>query len=205
MENSIKKCQLSMAWITGSGVASLIGSIFAVITFPDAKFGINPTGQFGWHLVGFAFSIGLPLSIVQWCVLRQVPVDRDSIDTLLLYLWIPITSIAVTGMILPLWWVDAEVLFIVPWTVVYPMIPGMVALGFFQWGILHQVFGARFRWVPLTIMGAAIGAMVGLIAAFIFHPIPLECTWATLAGISIASVQAATLARDVNASLRRHN
>jgi len=100
--------------------------------FPGAAFGASPTGQFGWHLVGFASLIGAALGLSQWVVLRHLLKPANATDRLLLHLWIPATSLGIVAMLMPLWWLDAEVFILLPWMSAGPMIPGIVLLGILQ-------------------------------------------------------------------------
>jgi hypothetical protein len=190
-------------WIGGSGIGALVGAVFVLTLYPSAAFGRNPTGQFGWHLVGFALVIGIPFAISQWLILRYVLRYRKGVNIPFLVLWIPVTSIGITFMILPLWWWDAEVFFFAPWYVVVPTLPGMIFLGLGQWFVLYRAITARFIWVLFTIMGAVTGAVLGLVAAFILSPLPLEVTWAFVVGASIGVLQRPVLVSDLDADLRR--
>jgi len=190
-------------WIGGSGIGALVGAILVLTLYPSAAFGRNPTGRFGWHLVGFALAIGIPFAISQWLILRYVLRYRKRVNIPFLVLWIPVTSIGFTFMILPLWWWDAEVFFFAPWYVVVPMLPGMIFLGLGQWFVLYRAITARFIWVLFTMLGAVTGAVLGLVAAFILFPLPLEATWAFVVGASIGALQGSVLVSDLDADLRR--
>ncbi len=106
---------------------------------------------------------------------------------------------------LPLWWTDAEVFFFAPWAAAVVMLPGMIFLGLGQWLVLYRVITARIIWVLRTIVGAAIGAVLGLVVAFAFSlvSIPPEATWAFVIGASIGALQRNALVSDLNADLRR--
>ena len=197
--------RISRLWIWGTGIAALVGAGLAVTLFPSAAFGRNPTGQFDWKLVGFALAIGIPFAVSQWLTLRFVPRYRKTANISFLVLWIPITSIGITLMMLPLWWTDAVVFFVAPWTAAIVMLPGMIFLGLGQWLVLYRVITARIIWVLRTIAGAAIGAVLGLVVAFGFSflSLPLEATWAFVLGASIGALQRSALASDLDTDLRR--
>jgi hypothetical protein len=184
-------------WIGGSAIGALVGAWLALTLFPSAAFARNPTGQFGWNLVGFALSIGIPLAISQWLALRCILRYREAAHSLFLVLWIPATSIGIALMILPLWWWNAEQFALMPWLVAFPMLPGMISLGLAQWLLLYRLISGRFIWALLTIMGAAIGSILGLVAAFFLQPISLELTWAFMTGAGIGVLQSIGLAADL--------
>jgi len=189
-------------WIWGSGIGAFVGAVFALALFPSAGFGIHPIGQFSWHLVGFAFSIGISFAVSQWIILRHAARYRKIANIPLLVMWIPVSSIGVTFMILPLWRWDAGVFMYAPWYVVVPMLPGMIFLGLGQWLILYRGITARIIWVLFTIMGAMAGAVAGLVVAF-YLPLPLEATWAFVTAAGIGALQGFVLASDLDTDLRR--
>ncbi|MDH3413814.1 MAG: hypothetical protein OEM98_15190, partial [Gammaproteobacteria bacterium] len=188
----------SWRWIIGSGIGAGVGASLALALFPSAAFGRNPTGQFGWHLVGFALTVGISFSIMQWLLLRNVLRCLKTANISLLILWIPVTSIGVTFMMLPLWWWDAAIFVFAPHLIVFLMLPGMLFLGLGQWFVLYRVIAARFVWVLRTVLGAAAGAVIGLyfgIAVFIVIPfLPYEAIWAFIIGGSIGLLQHFALA-----------
>lgn len=177
-------------WTGASALATSSGAVLALVLFPSAAFGRNPTGQFSWNLVGCALAIGVPLGVSQWLVLRHVLKYRLANNSLFLHLWIPSTSVGIAVMIMPLWWWDAEVFIFAPWTVAYAMFPGMILMGVAQWFILFRLISIRFTWALRTITGAAIGSILGLVVAFFLMPIPLEVTWSFVAGAGIGRLQA---------------
>lgn len=183
-------------WIGGSAVGALVGAGLALILFPIVGLG-------GRNLVGFALAIGIAFGISQWLVLRYVPRYREEANTSWLVLWIPVTSIGVAAMILPLWWWPAEQSFWQPWLVVLPMLPGMIFLGLVQWFLLYRVISASFIWVVLTIVGAAVGSILGLVAASFPLPFPGEATWAFVTGAGIGVLQGIALVSDLDVDLRR--
>jgi len=165
----------------------------ALILFPSAAFARSPPGQYGWSLAGFAFSVAIPLAVAQWLALRHALRGRKAAHSVLVFLWIPVTSIGIALMILPLWGWNAEEFAVLPWLVAFPMLPGMICLGLGQWLLLYRLISARSIWALLTIMGAAIGAILGLVAAFLLQPIRLELTWAFITGAGIGALQAIEL------------
>ncbi|MDA9982817.1 hypothetical protein N9H39_08810 [Gammaproteobacteria bacterium] len=179
-----------------------MGVVFALYQFPDAAFARNPVGQFGWHLVGFASAIGIPLAVSQWVILSYIPKYRKSANVSYLILWIPITSIGIILTILPLWFWDASAFAAMPLLVMAPILPGAIFLGFGQWFVLHQVIMAKITWVARTIIGIAIGATVGLLAAFI-TPFPMELTWAFVTGVGIGIFQGGGLTSELDTDLKR--
>lgn len=190
-------------WIGGTGIGALAGARLALALFPSAAFARNPTGQFGWNLVGFALAVGIPLATAQWLVLRHVLRYREAASSSFLVLWIPATSVGIALMILPLWWWEAQAFFFLPWLVAFPMLPGMVFLGLAQWFLLYRIISGRFTWALLTILGAGIGSILGLVAAFFLQPIPLELTWACVTGAGIGVLQGIGLVSDLQADRGR--
>ena len=91
-------------WIGISGLGALVGATIAVALFPGAAFGENPTGEFGWHLVGFGLSIGLSFALAQWLVLRGALADKLAIGALLTAQWLVFSSVGIVALLLPLWW-----------------------------------------------------------------------------------------------------
>lgn len=119
-------------WISSSGIGVLAGASLALFLFPEAAFAVNPTGHFGWHLVGFALSISIPFGLSQWIALRYLLRNRTVSVISSLDLWLPVTAIGIALMILPLWWWDAVVFLYAPWVVVMPMLPGICVLALSQ-------------------------------------------------------------------------
>lgn len=199
--------RLSWLWILGTGAGALAGAGFALMVFPDAAFGRNPTGQFAWSLVGFALAIGVSIAIAQWAMLRYLPSYRESARLPLLALWIPVTSAAIVVMILPLWWAHADVLASASVTAVAMMLPGTILLGIGQWFVLRMVIAARAIWIPMTIAGVAVGTLVGLAGPFLmFHyykVIPIDVIWCLATGAFIGAFQRPVLVADLNGDLRR--
>lgn len=132
-----------LVWTCGSALGTLIGAIGALTFYPGAAFGVNPTGQFGRHLVGFATLIGASLGISQWAILLHLLKPTNATNRLLPHLWIPATAMGINPMLLPLWWRDGAVFILVPWMSAVPMIPGIVLLGVAQQFILRRLISVR--------------------------------------------------------------
>lgn len=175
-------------WAIVSGAATAAGAVLAILVFPEAGFARNPTGMFGWHLVGFASLVGGSLAIGQWFVLRRIPAVRTAGRPVVTALWIPLTTIGIIATVLPLWSVDAMVLTIVPLAVVVPVMPGIVFLGAAQWSILYLLTGANSNWILATIAGATLGTIVGLVTAVVL-PLPVEPIWAGVTGLGLGVLQ----------------
>ena len=202
-----------LLWIGASALGSLIGAVAALTFFPSAAFGANPTGQFGWHLVGFASLIGAALGLSQWVVLRHLLKPANATDRLLLHLWIPATSLGIVAMLMPLWWRDAEVFILLPWMSAGPMIPGIVLLGILQQLILRRLISIRLHWIPPTLIGVTIGSTLGLIAVIgvalftienrIAIQFSIDLAWSSVTGIFLGLFQARALAANLPTG-RRH-
>jgi hypothetical protein len=201
-------------WMGGSGVATWVGADWALSLFPGVELFVSDAGgstvqsnvgQFSWHLVGFALAVGLPFAIFQCLILLYVPRYREALNTLVLALWIPVTSIGIAVMILPLHWFDAMLFFMQPWLIVSPMLPGMLFLGVAQWFILYQAISARGTWVLRTVIGAVIGSLVGFVAGFFMSDSDwaFASTWAFMIGAGIGVLQGNALVKDLDTDLRR--
>jgi hypothetical protein len=187
--------KIRWCWIIGSSAALALGAAIALVLYPEARFGRNPVGQFGWYLVGFALCVGLPLALLQ-CLLLALALQHYSFTRFLgLLLWIPVTSGGIAAMILPLWSLaPAPLLMIVPFIPLLVMLPGMVALGLAQWLILRWLFDIKPLWITYTIIGAIIGAVIGLMVATVMASVlPLEVMWAGVAGTAMSVLQARVL------------
>ncbi len=201
-------------WMGGSGVAAWVGANWALTLFPGGELFVSDAadsgihhnvGQFSWHLIGLALVVGLPFAIFQCLILLYVPKYREALNTLVLALWIPVTTIGIAIMLLPLRSIDAMLLFMAPWLILLPMLPGMLFLGVAQWFILYQVISARGTWVLRTITGAIIGSVVGFVVAFFMSDSEwaFELTWVSMIGAGIGVLQGNALVRDLDADLRR--
>jgi len=148
--------RIKWRWIGASAFGAWGGAVIALFLFPSAAFGRAPAGQFRWSLVGFALLIGVLPGALQWLVLRHATKDCQAVRAALLALWIPVTGVAVSLMILPLWWVNAEAIsHSMGEAALAPMLPGAALLGIAQWLLLHRTMRARWTWILLTVVGAA--------------------------------------------------
>jgi len=187
-----KVSDVGWLWAGASGVATMIGAAAALRLFPGAAFAANPTGQLGWNLVGVALGVGIPFALAQWLLLQLRIGIQGPLRALLLVCWIPASASGIAVMILPLYWWHATVLMFNPWMVVVPTLPGILLLGVMQWLILYALLRVRFKWATLTITGALVGVLLGLLAS-VFTPLPLEPTWALVTGFSIGAFQSSAL------------
>ena len=183
---------LRLLWTGAGGLALACGAMLAVTFVPGARFGINPTGHFGWHLIGFAALVGAPLAVVQFLLLLGLFPPRGFPRLLLAVLWIPVTCGSVVAMLLPMWWWAADTFVAMPLSVVMPPLPGAALLGLTQALLLRGLAGSHGYWIVSTIIGAALGCVVGLIIALV-TPYVLEVIWALVTGLGIGFSQAYAL------------
>lgn len=207
------KNRLRRQWSLASGIGAMMGSGAALIVFPGAAFMQNPTGEFGWHLVGFAFLVGLCFSLGQWIVLNRFTKQYLDSKPFLVGLWIPASTLAVMAMLLPLWWVPGGFLIWAPWLLAQKMFPGILALAILQWLILMRLMTAGPKWILVTILGSVVGGTLGLFWMLVLLPfssIPgiehaieaigdatFEMGWAFVTGGTIGFFQASELARAI--------
>jgi hypothetical protein len=196
------RAQVRSVWILASAAGALVGAMVAMGFFPDAGFARNPTGHFGWNLVGFALSIGLPLGTGQALALRYLLRGRGVVRKAHLALWVLITGIAIGVMIFPLWSWYAMTFVAMPPLVAVPMLPGAVCLAVSQWLLLRRLIPVRAAWIYLTVAGAFGGGIAGLIVGLFPHPmpVPMELTWASTAAAGIGALQAIELVRALDPS-----
>jgi hypothetical protein len=195
---------LGATWIVASGLGAAIGGALASILFPAAGFAQNPTGQFSWSLVGFAFTVGLVFALFQSASLAALLGQRSSrARSVVVLLWTAVTAVAVAVMIFPLWWTDAELLMMMPIAVPIYMSPGIILLAIGQ-TLLIQGMAGPVRWFRRTAFGAAIGALIGLPAVMVIGPLlpsflqvyttgPGETIWAGTMGLIIGAMQRSPL------------
>lgn len=187
-------------WVVASTVGAFIGSSQAVQRYPEAGFAENPTGHFGWYLVGFSLTVGLAIAIAQWLVLAAFMRSCPLRGVLVLVFWIPCTSIGIAAMMLPLWWWDASTLTGAPWIAPVPLLPGVVLLAFMQKLLLGAWAGEGHQWVARSLVGLVIGTLFGLAFAM-SDPNTLETVWATITiffmSIAQGSILMRTLPRNV--------
>ncbi|WP_197431111.1 hypothetical protein, partial [Aliiruegeria sabulilitoris] len=205
--------QLRRQWPFASGIGAAVGAGIALLIFLDAAFMKNPTGEFGWHLVGFAFLVGLCFSLGQWIVLNRLATKHLQVGRIIVGLWVPASTAAIIAMLLPLWWVPAGFLMWFPWLLAQKMLPGILALATVQWLILTRLMAVSPKWIFVTVLGAVVGAMLGvfwLIVLMPFAAIPgmdqalvaisnatFEMGWAFVTAGAIGLFQAGELARAI--------
>lgn len=189
-----KPSYLALVWALcatlGCGGAAFAG----VRLFPELGFAMNPTGEFRSGMILYAALVGFGLGIGQaaaWLWARALSLSQ-------LLAWISATTIAVVVIILPLWWIDAEVFFIAPYYVVVPLGPGLVALGLTQAVILRSN-SVSPGWFGATVIGGALGGIGGLFAAIMFgEDMPFEAIWAAGVALGMAGLQQKHLKKIVN-------
>ena len=188
----MNRTNLRLLWTGAAGLALACGAFLAVTFVPEARFGINPVGRFGWHLVWFAFLVGAPLALLQFLLLLKVFSPREFPRVLLALLWMPVTCGSVVAMLMPMWWWPADTFASMPFAVVMPPLPGAALLGLSQGVLLRGQAGSQGYWAITTIIGAALGCVVGLIIALLTPDI-LEIAWALVTGLGIGICQAYAL------------
>jgi hypothetical protein len=197
-------------WIGVSGLGALLGATIAVVFFPGAAFAENPTGQFGWHLVGFALSVGIPFSAAQWLLLHSTLQYKKAMSGWLSVVWLIFSAVGIAAILLPLWWMPWGQVLLAPYKTVSVMIPGSLVLALGQWFVLGRIGESSSSYVALTCVGVAVGGYLGLIAAFVLSLmtgalLPLEHAWALLFGLTVGAFQSRPMARvidSVDAGLR---
>jgi hypothetical protein len=189
-------------WIGISGLGALIGATTAVALFPDAAFGENPTGQFGWHLVGFALSIGSCFALGQWMLLQKALANRRTMGVSLSVSWLIVSTAGIVTILFPLWWLRwGQVLLAPHWTVSL-MFPGSLVLGIGQRLVLGRFGESTNRYILLTCFGVAIGGYLGLIGAILLLNmtlglLPVDHGWALLFGLIVGAFQCRPLERTI--------
>ena len=176
-------------WAAGSAIGLVAGAYIAVSVFPEAGFAMNPTGQFGWNLVGFAAIVAAALALVQWLMLWSFLPGRGVVRLF----WLPATVAGVMAMVLPLWWYDASLFMLMPWVVLLATLPGTALLAGLQGLLVWAATGAGFRWFIFTVLGGVIGGVGGLIGALLLQPAPVELSWALLLGLATGYFQGVVL------------
>ena len=195
-------------WIGISGLGALIGATTAVALFPGAAFAENPTGQFDWHLVGFALSIGMSFALAQWLLLSNLVADKRAMNTFLTALWLIASTAGIVAILFPLWWMPWGQVILAPHMTVAVMIPGSLVLGFGQRMVLGQLGKASNRYVWLTCFGVAAGGYLGLIGAFLLiylsnGLLPINHTWALLFGLIVGAFQCRPLEKTIKSDAAR--
>jgi len=196
-----KRSRIVALWVSASAFGALAGAQLGHVLVPGGAFGWSASGQ---SYAAFASSVAFALAISQWLALRHIVRQRDAAHSVFLLLWIPATAIGIALMILPFWGAPFEDFIFNTWLVVAVMVPGMIFLGITQWLLLRRLIPARYVWALLTIVGAAVGSIVGLRLGFIIYAslpghIPLELPWALLAGAGIGIFQAFELVSNMEA------
>lgn len=148
-------------WIGANLVAIMFGVALAMLVFPDAMAGRNPTGQFGWHLVGFSSVVSLPIAAVQSFLLAFTDLLAVRPRGRLFVMWFIATSIGVMLVPLPLWWVDVEVLIMLPHLFVVYIAGGILFLALLQYLVLRLLACGTAYWILATTLGAVLGGIVG--------------------------------------------
>ena len=198
----MKSENITYSWIGVSGLGALVGATIAMAFFPGAAFGENPTGEFGWHLVGFALSIGISFAVAQLLLLRKALEGKRSMSLSLSLLWLVVTAAGILTILLPLWWMRwGQVLLAPQWTVSL-MFPGSLVLGFGQRIVLGMIGKSSNRYVLLTCFGVAVGGYLGLIGAMLLMFVsqallPIDHMWAMLFGLTVGAFQCRPLARTI--------
>jgi hypothetical protein len=187
-------------WIGVSGLGALIGASIAMVLFPGAAFAENPTGQFGWHLVGFALSVGVPFAVAQWILLHTTLQQEKAMAGWLSAVWLVFSAAGIGAILLPLWWMPWGQVLLAPYMTVSVMIPGSLVLALGQRFVLGRIGESGADYVWLTCLGVAVGGYLGLIAAFLLSALtgallPLEHAWALLFGLTVGAFQSRPLAR----------
>jgi hypothetical protein len=198
----MEPAKIKSLWVGISGLGALIGATIAVASFPGAAFAENPTGQFDWHLVGFALSIGISFALAQWLLLSNLVADKRVMNTFLSGLWLIASTAGIVAILFPLWWMPWGQIILAPYWTVAVMIPGSLVLGFGQRMVLGQVGKASNRYVWLTCFGVATGGYLGLIGAFLLMflsdaLLPINHMWALLFGLIVGAFQCRPLERTI--------
>jgi hypothetical protein len=155
------------------------------------------SGGTPWRLPGnCAFTLSVPIASWQFLVLLFA-LRKDLIRWIAtLILWLPVTSIGIAAMILPLWWWNASTLAGMPWIAFVPLVPGAAAMALLQRMLLRKLLDESFNWAAQTIIGVVLGATIGLVATFMV-PAPIELTWAFVTVVGMCWPQGATLAKSL--------
>ena len=205
--------RLRLLWIAASGLGACLGSILAVVLFPEMAFARNPTGHHDPRQIGFALALGAPLGLAQAVALAWLFRRARWTRFVGLVLWTPLTAAGVALMLLPLWDVDAEALiFVAPFGGMLVHIwRGLALLAFGQWILVRTMASLPVAWALLTAAGAFAGASWGLLAGlFASYPLvlaaaalglpspPVEPAWALAFGAGLGLAQCQGLARAAN-------
>jgi hypothetical protein len=193
-ESSPAEGKFALIWVFCATIGCALGATLASLVFPELGFAKNPTGEFHPAMFVFTALVGLGLGGGQATafVWMRVLSPKQRLS------WTLLTTLAVMGMIFPLWWLPAELIFFVPWSVLSSLGPGLLALTIAQSFILRRKI-AWNRWFLSTLMGGVIGAVGGLIAAALaaemLYFLPFEAQWAGFVAASMALLQCKHLPR----------
>jgi len=179
--------RIRWVWVVGSGVGALVGASISLwmYRYIDVLYSM-------WFFFRFAITIGMPIALSQWLILRYTSRHIKKANTLILFLWIPVTSIGIAFLILPMGFAltptdysELAALF----TAVF-MLPGILFLGLSQWLIMRKIMPAKYTWAVYTILGAVSGLIVGyVVGQLTIELIPIEATWPIVASVIIAFSQ----------------
>ena len=134
-------------------------------------------------MIPFAGFVGLGFAIGQIIALA----DKRAVSIGRLVLWLPLTVAGVIGLVLPLWWMDAEVLVLAPWVAVVMITPGLLVIATFQAWFAGPRLG-RMRWFTGTMLGGMAGIVAGVfIAAGVGMFLPFEAGWAAGVGLGMGN------------------
>lgn len=195
---------IAWRWPLSGGLGAGAGALAAVLLFPHAAFGRNPTGQFGWHLVGFAFLVGFVFALGQWTLLKKLSDRYLETKSPLTLLWLPASTAAIMAMLMPLWWVPGEALIWAPWLLPIYMFPGILALALLQSLVVNLLTGAGLRLFLRTLLGGVVGVLLGFVWPFVLpvfalapelvEQFPFEASWAFVTGATIGAFQVGEIA-----------
>ncbi len=174
-------------WSVATGIGALAGAWAGVQMFPMVRFAEHPTGQFHPAMLGMAALVGFGFALAQGLLLAFWRPGGFSLARIAL--WLPLTTLAVGSMIMPLWWVDAEVLILAPIYAMQVMGPGILALALAQGLLAARSLRGR-TWARWTVIGGIAGSLAGLpVAAFLGSLIPVEAAWAGAVAAILAAFQ----------------
>jgi len=179
--------RIRWVWVVGSGIGSLVGASLAlwIYRYVDVLYSM-------WFFFRFVITIGIPIALSQWLMLQYASRHIEKASNLILFLWIPITSIGIGFLMLPMGFAltpsDYPTLAALA-TVAY-MLPGILFLGLSQWLIMRKVISAKYTWAIYTTIGAVTGLMFGyVIGRLTSELVPIEATWPIVASVIIAYFQ----------------
>ena len=203
----IKPKNILLFWVLATTLGALVGATVALSLFPTAAFRMNPVGQYGANVFGFAVCLALPFAIGQWLALRRF-LKYLGLSTKKDWLWLLVTASGMVATVLPLWSLDARAIAWFPAVVISPLLPGSILLGITQWIFLAYIFGFRntWMWALLTTLGVILGSFVVLsfYPPLLFMTSSINVFWYTGVALSISSLQVSMLKKLAKiASIRR--